>query len=113
MWIYLGEKIDVKEDGLFYVKEEFFESLAKAKSYIAQQKKSYYSFSHEDIDNMFKKLSNKEKDFLKHILKYIWRFKISLFLITLMQLFLFIYYFSIFFWVFSLMMNELDFDYFF
>lgn len=53
MWIYLGEKIDVKEDGLFYVKEEFFESLAKAKSYIAQQKKSYYSFSHEDIDNMY------------------------------------------------------------
>ena len=42
MWAYLGEEIDVKEDGLFYVKGEFFESLAKAKSYIAQQKKSYY-----------------------------------------------------------------------
>ena len=66
IWTYLGEKIDVKEDGLFYVKGEFFESLAKAKSHIAQQKKSYYNFSHKDIDNMFKKLSNKEKDFLKH-----------------------------------------------
>lgn len=52
MWIYLGEEIDVKEDGLFYVKGEFFESLAKAKSHIAQQKKSYYNFSHKDIDTL-------------------------------------------------------------
>lgn len=67
MWTYLGEEINVNEDGLFYVKGEFFESLATAKSYIDQQKKSYYNFSHKDIDNMFKKLSNKEKDFLKHV----------------------------------------------
>ena len=69
MWTYLGEEINVNGDGLFCVKGEFFESLAKAKSYIAQQKRSYYNFSHKDIDNMFKKLSNKEKDFLKHVAK--------------------------------------------
>ena len=69
MWIYLGEEINVNGDGLFCVKGEFFESLAKAKSYIAQQKRSYYNFSHKDVDNMFKKLSNKEKDFLKHVVK--------------------------------------------
>ena len=67
MWTYLGEEINVNGDGLFCVKGEFFESLAKAKSYI--EKRSYYNFSHKDIDNMFKKLSNKEKDFLKHVAK--------------------------------------------
>lgn len=67
MWTYLGEEINVNGDGLFCVKGEFFESLATAKSYITQQKRSYYNFSHKDIDNMFKKLSNKEKDFLKHV----------------------------------------------
>ena len=67
MWTYLGEEINVNGDGLFCVKGELFESLAKAKSYIVQQKRSYYNFSHKDIDNMFKKLSNKEKDFLKHV----------------------------------------------
>ena len=69
MWTYLVEEINVNGDGLFCVKGEFFEFLAKAKSYIAQQKRSYYNFSHKDIDNMFKKLSNKEKDFLKHVAK--------------------------------------------
>ena len=39
MWTYLGEEINVNGDGLFCVKGEFFESLATAKSYIAQQKK--------------------------------------------------------------------------
>lgn len=73
MWTYLGEDIEIKKDGLFYVKGEFFETLAKAKSYIDQQKKSYYNFSHKDIDNMFKKPSNKEKDFLKHFISaYRW-----------------------------------------
>ena len=65
MWTYLGEEINVNGDGLFCVKGEFFESLAKAKSYI--EKRSYYNFSHKDVDNMFNKLSNKEKDFLKHV----------------------------------------------
>lgn len=69
MWTYLGEEINVNEDGLFCVKGEFFKSLEIAKSYIAKQKKSYYNFSHKDIDNMFKKLSNKEKDFFKHVAK--------------------------------------------
>ena len=67
MWTYLGEEINVNGDGLFCVKGEFFESLAKAKSYI--EKRSYYNFSHKDVDNMFNKLSNKEKDFLKHVVK--------------------------------------------
>lgn len=39
MWTYLGEEINVNEDGLFCIKGEFFKSLEIAKSYIAKQKK--------------------------------------------------------------------------
>lgn len=74
MWKYLKEKISINEDGLFVIEGENslnakFESLKSTKKWIADRKKVYYDFTHEDINNMLAKLSEREREVIIHIAK--------------------------------------------
>lgn len=73
MWNYCGYDIRVYDDGMFKTtrsgctsEEESFETMKEAKAYINFKTRDYYEFSHKDIDAMFKKLSDREKDMIRH-----------------------------------------------
>lgn len=71
-WHYKNIKIFVECDGYFYFtynnKTDYAYSLIEAKAKIDSVTKNYYNFTKQDLSKMFKKLDEREKDFVNNLM---------------------------------------------
>ena len=73
-WNYKNVEVTIDEDdGLFYFeiegKKYNEESLSNAFKIISKERETYYSITKRDLDNLYKKLDSREKEFVRALIE--------------------------------------------